>query len=190
MLSHNCKKCSLHKISKYVCIEGKGNSTNPKIIMIGEAPGPDEALKGEIFVGKAGQKLIQMIKPLEGQYYLTNIVKCRPASPTDDAGKFRTPTDEEIALCKPLFIKELHQIAARNPEVIPILMPLGNTALTGLIGSHKGITKELGISRQVKIGFKEYTVIPNFHPSYVCRNPEAEKPFTNIILTTAAILRP
>ena len=140
--------------------------------MIGEAPGPEEAKKGEIFTGRAGKKLDEMIKSVVAITYLTNMVKCRPASPTDSQGGFRTPTETEVELCKPLLHQEL---AAYNATV---LMPLGNIALSGLIGfNHNGITKELGKIRSVRINFRDYIVIPNFHPSYICRNPEAESKF-------------
>ena len=46
MLSENCKECELYKYSKEPFCKPRGNSINPKIIMIGEAPGPDEAREG------------------------------------------------------------------------------------------------------------------------------------------------
>jgi DNA polymerase len=169
----NCRKCGLYLHSGNHCrIAGRGNKIDPKVIMIGEAPGPDEVKKNMIFTGKAGKKLDEMIKQYDGTYYLTNMVKCHPPDETGQKN-FRTPTALEVEYCKPLLIQELHSFIHN----IPIIVPLGNIALTGLVGENKGITKELGKLRKVKIGFKEYLVIPNYHPSYICRNPEFEAIF-------------
>ena len=166
----NCKKCGLYLYSNNHMITGRGNTTNPKVIMIGEAPGPDEVKKNTIFIGRAGKKLDEMIKPYLGTYYLTNMVKCYPPDETNKS--FRTPTEHEIKYCKHLLIRELQSF-----NYTPILVPLGNIALTGLVGNNLGITKELGKRKHIKIGFREYLVIPNYHPSYICRNGEFEEIF-------------
>lgn len=103
--------------------------------MIGEAPGPDENKRGEIFTGRVGKALEKWIECYKGTYYLTNMVKCFP--PNSGPGQsFRAPTPLEISYCKPILTRELLSFSTT-----PILMPLGNTALTGLLGEHKGITK-------------------------------------------------
>ena len=62
-LTANCRTCGLFQYVTSPQVLGRGNVTCPKIIMIGEAPGPDEARQGVCFVGRAGRKLDEMIKP-------------------------------------------------------------------------------------------------------------------------------
>jgi DNA polymerase len=145
--------------------------------MIGEAPGPDENKKGEVFIGRVGKALEKWLKPYEGTYYLTNAVKCFPPS-EGGSSSFRAPSLSEIEYCKPFLNKELQSF-----EDTTIIMPLGNTALSALVGEHKGITRELGKVRTFSIGFKEFKLIPNYHPSFICRNPSFEAIFKDTIAT-------
>ena len=74
-MNENCIKCGLHEYSSKPFCQPRGNDTNPTIIMIGEAPGPDEAKQGICFVGRAGRKLDEMIKPYKDSIYITNTAK-------------------------------------------------------------------------------------------------------------------
>lgn len=177
----NCEKCGLYKYSETPCIQGKGvldDTTN--IFLIGEAPGPDESHKGQVFIGRAGKKLDSMLRPFRERLniYITNTVKCYPPISTSNPKKgFRVPKMSEIELCRPKLLAEL----AQAPNCT-LLMPLGNTALTTLLmdNKHEGITKAIGKFRPIKMdNGKVYTVLPNYHPSYIVRNntrkPEFEK---------------
>lgn len=180
-LTTNCRTCGLFQYVTSPQVLGRGNITCPKIIMIGEAPGADEDKIGKPFMGRAGKMLDKMIKNYADVTYLTNAVKCfPPACKTNLSKGFRTPKESEIQLCKPFLIQELQKFSINT---LPILMPLGNIALTSLVGQHKGITKELGIPRKVKIALREYTIIPNYHPSYICRNPAMESEFMRVLGT-------
>lgn len=104
------------------------------------------------------------------------MVKCFPPVSTENPKKgFRAPKNIEIEYCKPF----LHLDLVPFPHAI--LMPLGNIALKGLGGYDTSITKALGIRKQIHIDSKYYTVIPNFHPSYILRNPEKEKTFIEVL---------
>jgi len=196
----NCQKCGLYQYSDKPWIDGRGNTKNPKLIMIGEAPGFEESKSGIPFIGRAGKKLDEMIIQTPGlafnDIYITNMVKCFPPISTSIPTKgFRVPKESEIFLCKPFLIEEILSFGTENK---PILMSLGNVALLGLTGE-QSITKELGISKvigiptmkyehnpeRVDVTTEEYTLIPNFHPSYVLRNGKgAEKLFIRVLEET------
>lgn len=179
----NCQECGLFSYSPSPFCKGRGNNQNPDIVMIGEAPGPDEAIAGICFVGRAGRKLNEMIKGYESKIYITNMVKCFPPLSTriPTAG-FRVPKEKEIELCKPFLEYELDEISKTKLMVTnPILMPLGNSALKGLIPNNKGITKELGIVKECVIGGRHYSVIPNYHPSYILRNNNFRPDFEKVL---------
>lgn len=174
----NCQKCGLWQYSDCPMIQGRGNDNNPKIILIGEAPGPDEGKQGIPFIGRAGKKLDVMIKEAldNNDVYITNMVKCFPPSSTKNPSKgFRVPKESEIELCKPFLFDELESVKSN-----PIIMTLGNIALFGLIGKNHGITKEAGIKRIVKIGKSLRNLVPNYHPSFILRNNNYEKEFKRI----------
>lgn len=180
-MKYPCEECGLCAVPvKFTHIMGKGNSTNPLLILIGEAPGPDEAEQGIPFIGKAGKKLDQMIKEAQkDELYITNMVKCYPPIDSKSPEKgFRAPSAKEIICCQPYLLVEIEELLSTFP--LPILMPLGNIALTGLIGSSKGITLEAGKLIRTTINGYRYYIIPNFHPSYILRNPSTEKQFIEI----------
>ena len=173
-----CKKCGLWQYSECPMIQGRGNDEDPKIVLIGEAPGPDEGKKGIPFIGRAGKKLDSMIKEAldQNDVYITNMVKCFPPASTKNPSKgFRVPKESEIELCKQFLIDELEGFTSKTT-----VMTLGNIALFGLIGKNNGITKEAGIKRIVKIGNTLFNLIPNYHPSYILRNNSYEKEFRRI----------
>ncbi len=84
-----CMKCELGKNRTNIVIE-RGSRTAP-LMLIGEGPGKQEDKQGKPFVGAAGQLLDLLLSALmfdENEYYICNVVKCRPPSN-------RTPTDDE-----------------------------------------------------------------------------------------------
>ena len=82
---YSCEKCQLHKTCR-LPVPGAGNF-NTKILIIGEAPGKEEDIQGAPFVGRSGKLLTQILESLnlfrESDYYITNIVKCRPPNNRD-----------------------------------------------------------------------------------------------------------
>ena len=110
---------------------GEGNAESPVLMLIGEAPGEQEALKLRPFVGKAGKNLDQFLQTLElrrEEIYISNVVKIRP-SKISPAGRIvnRPPTREEKALFTPWLMKE---IALVRPRAI---VTLGNVALQAFV---------------------------------------------------------
>ncbi|MEO0292661.1 MAG: uracil-DNA glycosylase [candidate division WOR-3 bacterium] len=155
----NCKKCELWK-NRNNTVFGKG-PFNAKIFFIGEAPGREEDLQGEPFVGMAGKKLDEMfekagINPKE--VFITNVVKCRPPGN-------RAPTPYEIMKCNSYLVRQIKLI---NPSIIVLL---GNIPLSLVSGDFEGISKVRG----KRLEYLSYPAIPTFHPAYVVRNPESEE---------------
>ncbi len=145
---------------KYVPGEGSRHSD---IVFVGEAPGEEEDMQGRPFVGRSGKMLEKWLNEFLGlsrdQVYITNVVKVRP----DDN---RTPTDDELKSWKPSLLKEIEAI---DPIVI---VTLGISAAKVLLD--KDITR-LSPYRGTTIPTGRFMVFPIYHPSYILRQPGAEK---------------
>jgi uracil-DNA glycosylase family 4 len=160
-----CQKCPNLASSRKNVVFGVG-SIDAELMFVGEAPGADEDIEGEPFVGRAGQLLTKIIETMgltRAQVYIANILKCRPDTPGQSYGN-RAPSPEEMERCLPY----LHaQIDLIKPKAI---VALGGTSVDGLFGKVPGV----GISRQ-RGKWREYRgipVMPTYHPSYLLRpNP-------------------
>ena len=157
----SCQNCPELARSRRQVVFGVGNIHSP-LMFVGEAPGIDEDLQGEPFVGKAGQLLTKIIKTMgfeRNQVYIANVLKCRPDTPGQTSGN-RKPTRQEMETCLP-FLKE--QIDIIQPQAI---VALGATGLEGLLGRAFPITKIRGQWQK----FGDTPVMPTFHPAYLLRN--------------------
>ena len=117
-----CEKCELSK-TRIKSVPGKGNFKSD-VIFVGEAPGKNEDLNGEPFIGIAGKKLSMALEEAgisREDVYITNIVKCRPP-------KNRVPNTTERSTCQEYLKQEISII---KPKIICIL---GNTAFNSLLG--------------------------------------------------------
>lgn len=142
----------------------RGNP-NAKLLIIGEAPGPQENIQGVPFVGRAGQLLDKILQAANfdpaNDVYITNSVFRMP--PGDDGKAFRKPTNEEIEYYHP-YVLEIIRL------VDPLIMLLtGNVACQSILGK-TGITSLRGQWTQLQGRW----VMPIFHPSYLLRNPSRE----------------
>jgi uracil-DNA glycosylase len=150
-----CTRCKLHK-GRHNIVFGVGDP-HARLMFVGEAPGEDEDLKGEPFVGRAGQLLTKMIEAMglsREQVYICNTVKCRPPNN-------RNPEPDELETCEP-FLKG--QLAAVKPAVI---VTLGKFAAQALLREDTPISRLRG-------QWKEYegiALMPTFHPAYLLRSP-------------------
>jgi DNA polymerase len=151
----DCRRCKLHPYRTQI-VFGTGNP-QAKLVFIGEAPGRDEDLQGEPFVGQAGQllnKIIQAIQLQREEVYIANIIKCRPP-------QNRNPEPDEIAACEPFLIKQLQVIRPR------IICALGTFAAQTLLKTEEKISSLRG-------NFHEYQgilLMPTYHPAFLLRNP-------------------
>jgi uracil-DNA glycosylase, family 4 len=147
---------------------GVGN-LDARIFFCGEAPGAEEEVQGEPFVGPAGQLLTKMILGMglkREEVYIGNIMNWRPTLPTPPGQPQignRPPTAEEMAYCLPYLRAQIDIV---NPELI---VALGSTAAQGLFGF--GSFKTLGEIRGRWKPFFEKPVMVTYHPSYILRNP-------------------
>lgn len=136
-----------------------------KLLIVGEAPGPEENIKGKPFVGRAGQLLDKILEAAsfnpETDVYITNSVFRLP--PGEDGKSFRKPTDKEIEYYRP-YVHEIIRLV--DPR---IMLLTGNVACQSILG-RTGITSLRGKWSQIQGRW----VMPIFHPSYLLRNPSKE----------------
>ena len=140
---------------------------NPKakLLIIGEAPGPEENIQGKPFVGRAGQMLDKILQAAdfdpEQDVYITNSVFRMP--PGDEGKTFRKPTDAETDFYRPYVF-----------EIIRLINPLV-MLLTGNVASYS-ILRKTGITslRGKWTESQGRWIMPIFHPSYLLRNPSKE----------------
>lgn len=156
-----CTKCPHLVASRTQVVFGVGNP-DADVMFVGEAPGADEDVVGEPFVGKAGQLLTKIIEAMNfrrADVYIANILKCRPNMPPGTPGN-RKPERAEMDVCKPYLLRQIEII---QPKVI---VALGATAVEGLLGIEKaGITKMRGTWKE----FHGIPMMPTFHPSFLLR---------------------
>jgi uracil-DNA glycosylase len=159
--------CRAHVRSGRKLVIGVG-SLEARIMFVGEAPGAEEEVQGEPFVGPAGQLLTKMIGAMglrREDVYIGNIMNWRPEMPVGAGGVQygnRPPTPDELLYCLPHLRAQIDIV---NPE---LLVALGSTAAQGLLGV--GAFKALG---EVRGRWREFAGKPlmiTYHPSYILRN--------------------
>ena len=150
-----CTRCGLAETRTQV-VFGVG-APDADLMFVGEAPGRDEDLQGEPFVGRSGQLLDRLMAEElgidRGRCYIANVVKCRPPDNRD-------PRPDEIASCRPYLSAQLELIA---PKVV---VTLGNFATKLLLQTDQGITKVRG--QAYPMG--EFQLVPTYHPAAALRS--------------------
>jgi len=150
----NCNKCELGQTRLNIVIER--GSRNAPVMLVGEGPGEQEDRQGKPFVGAAGHLLDNLLEALlfkDEDYYICNIVKCRPPNN-------RVPTEEEAEQCLG-FLR--NQVALIRPKII---ICMGATAMKYIVDRNSKITQIRGqwIER------KGYYIMPTFHPAALLRD--------------------
>jgi uracil-DNA glycosylase len=157
----DCQLCRLGK-TRTRLVFGEQNADS-KVVFIGEGPGREEDLQGRPFVGRSGQLLSDAIFEAfqwnRDDYYITNLVKCRPTVNLEMA-KDRPPEKDEIEACNPILLRQLEII---QPLAI---VTVGSSSTKALLNTTKGITSIRGTWHD----YHGIPVLPVFHPSYVLRN--------------------
>lgn len=155
----NCKKCPLHR-ARTNFVFGVGNQ-NAKVMFIGEAPGREEDLQGEPFVGRAGQlldKILAAISFKREEVYIANILKCRPPENRD-------PLPDEIEMCQPYLLEQIRII---QPKII--------CALGRIAGQTLLKTKQtLGQLRGKIHDYDGAKFLVTYHPAALLRYPQYKK---------------
>ncbi len=156
-----CQRCPHLVKSRRNVVFGVGNPY-ASLMFVGEAPGEEEDLRGEPFVGKAGELLTKIIHSMDYQreeIFIANILKCRPNMPAGVTGN-RKPKPEEMTTCLPWLKKQIELIKPR------VLVAWGSTAMEGLLGKSM-------LMRQARGRWFEFEGIPlmvTYHPAYLLRN--------------------
>ena len=160
---NSIEDCVLKQNSKNLIL-GDGN-LNSSIMLIGEAPGPEEDTSGKFFKGETGDLLDKMLGAINIQrqnIYLSYAINFRP--PED-----RKPTSQEIKRYS-RYVKE--HISIIDPKIV-ILM--GSTAMEAVTSITNKISSERGNWKEIIIENKTYPLIITFNPSYLIRFPENKK---------------
>jgi len=155
-----CVKCPLGQTrTKFVFGVGNPKAT---LLLIGEAPGADEDLQGEPFVGRAGQllnKILEAIHFRREDVFICNILKCRPPNN-------RNPEADEVEQCLPYLRKQIRLI---EPKVI---LCMGLVAAGHLLGTRESLTRLRG----KVLSYENTPVMVTYHPAALLRNPNWKRP--------------
>lgn len=155
--AEGCTMCRLAETRTNV-VFGVGSPTSD-LMFVGEAPGRNEDLQGEPFVGRAGQLLNDLLDEVgisRDTVYIANVLKCRPPGN-------RNPQEDEIDLCKGYLRTQIKLIRPR------VVVTLGNFATKLLLRTETGITRLRGQAYPWWLGA---TLIPTFHPAAALRGGE------------------
>jgi DNA polymerase len=160
---------------------------NAHWMIVGEAPGEQEDLQGEPFVGRSGQLLDNMLRALglgrqdtppaggasadpARQVYIANTLKCRPPGN-------RNPQPDELAQCEPFLIR---QIALVKPKVI---LAMGRFAVQSLLRSEEPIGRLRGRVHR----YQGVPLVVTYHPAYLLRNlPDKARAWDDLCLAAEA----
>ena len=156
-----CNKCILASTRDNI-VFGSGNP-NSKLMIIGEAPGKDEDLIGEPFVGRAGKLLDEILFSMgitRDNVYITNTVKCRPP-------ENRNPSHEEIESCSDYLNQQIMSI---NPTVIILLGKIAANRMLGTEQAMSDLRQKVFTHKLTKI-----PIIVFYHPAYLLRSPSQKK---------------
>ncbi len=131
---------------------------NASLVLVGEAPGEQEDLKGEPFVGRAGKLLDKILSAIDRtrkkDVYICNVLKCRPPNNRD-------PLASEVSECEPYLI---HQINLIRPKLIVALGRVAGKTLLNVDNSLKSMRGQLH-------DYHGTPLIVTYHPAALLRNP-------------------
>ncbi|KPF43689.1 DNA polymerase [beta proteobacterium AAP121] len=169
-----CQACGLCS-SRTQTVFGVGH-TQARWMVVGEAPGENEDLQGEPFVGAAGQLLDRMLAalqlsraadgPPERSVYIANTLKCRPP-------RNRNPSAEELAQCEPFLVRQIELLQPR------IILAMGRFAVQTLLRSDEPIGRLRGRVHH----YQGVPLVVTYHPAYLLRSlPEKAKAWEDLCL--------
>jgi len=157
-----CRECELWRQRRNP-VPGEGN-VDAAVMFVGEAPGYWEDVKGQPFVGAAGELLDQLLSEIgfsRDDIYIANVLKCRPPENRD-------PSSDEIAACTPFLNRQIQIIGPR------LIVPLGRHATSYVLSEAgfpvEGISKLHGRTFTARLLGLQLVVIPTFHPAAALYN--------------------
>lgn len=166
-----CRNCELHENGMAIPFVG----SDPKCILIGEAPGRNEIEKGEPFVGKAGKLLMETFASqgfTRDNFIILNSTNCRPIIVKDGKFKNGKPNIEQIAACKP------NNEAYIKASGLKFIMTLGSYAASLYSGTTLAISNYVGSRIHDSNGG---LVFINFHPAATIYDRSKRQVFTDNI---------
>lgn len=191
-----CQACGLCKTRKNTVFgvgapaAGPGLAPRADWLIVGEAPGENEDLQGEPFVGQAGRLLDNMLKALglsrqaqgapEASVYILNVLKCRPPGN-------RNPQPEELLQCAPFLER---QVALLQPKII---VAMGRFAMQSLLKDTVPQVESmpLGKLRGQIYSYRGIPVVVTYHPAYLLRSlAEKAKAWADLCLALSRARRP
>jgi len=157
--------CNLKFTAKQIAFSD--GSPNAPLMLVGEAPGRDEDIKGKPFVRRSGQLLDRMLAAIgierASGAYIANVIPWRPPGN-------RTPTPLETEICRPFIERQIELV---NPKV---LVTLGGPSAKALLHATEGMLKLRGKWKTHKTqSGVEIPTMPTLHPAYLLRNPAHKK---------------
>ena len=163
-----CRACGLCD-SRNTTVFGVGDP-QPDWLLVGEAPGEQEDLQGEPFVGQAGKLLDNMLRAIgldrQRKVYIANVLKCRPPGN-------RNPDPAEVAQCEPFLRRQVELLKPR------IILAMGRFAVQSLLGSAEPIGRLRGRVHH----YQGVPLVVTYHPAYLLRNlPEKAKAWADLCL--------
>lgn len=170
----DCMRCKLCKAGRHHIVFGVGNP-HAELMFVGEAPGRDEDLQGVPFVGRAGQKLTQIIEAIglkREDVYIANVIKCRPP-------ENRNPEPDEVDACEQFLFR---QVDAIRPKVI---VALGTFAVRSLLKTTDPISRLRGRVYE----YRGALLVPTFHPAFLLRNPGCRRDVWEDMKKVRALLK-
>ena len=158
-----CTACVLCKARTRTVFGVGGRSA--EWMVIGEAPGAEEDLRGEPFVGQAGRLLDSILASAgldragraRSAVYIANVVKCRPPAN-------RNPDPDEAARCEPFLRRQIELVAPR------VILVMGRVAAQAILGSDASIASLRGRAHRIQVAAASVPVIVTYHPAYLLRN--------------------
>ncbi len=185
----HCRACSLCLTRKNT-VFGIGAAAGEALVphadwlIVGEAPGENEDIQGEPFVGQAGKLLDNMLRAVRvngnslgrhSNVFIVNVLKCRPPAN-------RNPSAQEVAMCQPYLHR---QIALLKPKII---VAMGRFAVQSLLGSTEPLGKLRGRPHTLPAGISPAPVIVTYHPAYLLRNlPDKAKAWQDLLLAVETL---
>jgi uracil-DNA glycosylase len=155
-----CRACALCE-SRTQTVFGVGHE-QARLMVVGEAPGEQEDLQGEPFVGPSGQLLDNMLRaigftrsraaPAEQQVFIANTLKCRPP-------RNRNPVPAETAQCSPFLARQIELVRPR------VLLAMGRFAAHALLATDAPIGQLRGRVHR----WRGTPVVVTYHPAYLLR---------------------
>jgi DNA polymerase len=150
-----CRACGLCE-TRHNTVFGVGPQRADWMV-IGEAPGENEDLQGEPFVGQAGQLLDNMLRAIgldrRSNVYIANVLKCRPPGN-------RNPEPQEVAQCEPFLRRQVELVQPR------IILAMGRFAVQSLLQSQEPVGKLRGRVHS----YQGVPLVVTYHPAYLLRN--------------------